>query len=173
MSRPSPPFLSAALVAIVLTASSGAAISVGLHEPQEASPWWFLQRVDSALNPDDDGEPPVIFNAHVSPMIMKQGDPNVAGVEICAWVRDEGAVETVYAEVGGRYVPLIDLTRSGRFEGSCSSNLPAGVVRSHTRKDIRIMYCRSQTAPGPIHPSPRFEDCRVRRTYFEHRPCLH
>jgi serine protease AprX len=126
MSRSSPPFLFVALVAIVVTASSGAAISVSLKEPQDVSPQWFLQRVDSALNPADDGEPPVIFNAHISPMIMKQGDPNVAGVEITAWVRDDGAVETVYAEVGGRYVPLIDLTRSGRFEGSCSSNLQAG-----------------------------------------------
>ncbi len=126
MSRPSPPFLSAALVAIVLAASSGDAISVGLHEPQEASPWWFLQRVDSALNPDDDSEPPVIFNAHITPMIMKQGDPNVAGVEISAWVRDDGAIETVYAEVGGRYVPLIDLARSGRYEGRCSSHLSPG-----------------------------------------------
>jgi len=113
-------------VAIVLTASSGAAISVSLHEPQEASPRWFLHRVDSALNPDNDGEPPVIFNVHIAPEIMKQGDPNVAGVEITAWVRDGGAVETVYAEVGGRYVPLIDLTRSGRYEGRCSSNLPPG-----------------------------------------------
>jgi len=113
-------------VAIVVFVSSGAAISVSLHEPQEVSPGWFLQRLDSALNPDDDGEAPVIFNAHVAPMIMKQGDPNVAGVEISAWVSDDGAVETVYAEVGGRYVPLIDLARSGRYEGRCSSNLSPG-----------------------------------------------
>ncbi len=125
MSRPSPIFF-LALGAIVLTASSGAAISVSLREPQEVSPWWFLQRVDSALNPDDDGVPPVIFNVHIAPEIMKQGDPNVAGVEISAWVRDDGAVETVYAEVGGRYVPLIDLTRSGRYDGRCSSHLPTG-----------------------------------------------
>jgi len=126
MSHPNHPFLSVALVAIIMTASSGAAISISLKEPQDVSPRWFIQRIDSALNPDDDDEPPVIFNAHISPMIMKQGDPNVAGVEISVWVSDDGAVETVYAEVGGRYVPLIDLTQSGRFEGSCSSNLPAG-----------------------------------------------
>jgi serine protease AprX len=124
MSRPSPPFF-LALVAIVWTASSGAAISVSLNEqPQEASPRWFLQRIDSVLNPaDNDIEPPVIFNAHVSPMIMKRGDPRA---EISAWVRDDVWVETVYAEVGGRYIPLIDLTQSGRYEGHCSSNLPPG-----------------------------------------------
>ncbi|KQC12531.1 MAG: peptidase S8, partial [Methanosaeta sp. SDB] len=125
MSRPSPPFLLVALAAIVVTASSGAAISVSLNEqPQEASPSWFLQRIDSALNPaESDIEPPVIFNAHVSPMIMKRGDPRA---EISAWVKDDVWVETVYAEVGGRYIPLIDLTRSGRYEGHCSSNLPPG-----------------------------------------------
>jgi len=123
MSRPSPPFF-IALVAIVLTAPSCAAISVSLNEqPQEVSPRWFLQRMDSVLNPDDDTEPPIVFNAHIAPMIMKRGDPKV---EISAWVRDDGAVETVYAEVGGRYVPLIDLTGSGRYQGHCSSNLPPG-----------------------------------------------
>ncbi len=124
MSRPSPLFF-LALVAIVWTASSGAAISVSLNEqPQEVSPRWFLQRMDSVLNPgDDDIEPPVIFNAHVSPMIMTRGDPRA---EISAWVRDDAGVDTVYAEVGGRYVPLIDLTRNGKYEGHCSSNLPPG-----------------------------------------------
>lgn len=124
MSRPSPIFF-LALVAIVWTASSGAAISISLNEqPQEVSPRWFLQRMDSVLNPaDTDIEPPAIFNAHIAPMIMKRGDPRA---EINAWVRDDVAIETVYAEVGGRYIPLIDLTQSGRYEGHCSSNLPPG-----------------------------------------------
>jgi len=123
MSRLSPPFF-VALVAIVVTASSGAAISVSLNEqPLEVSPRWFLQRMNATLNPDDDIEPPVIFNAHVAPMITKRGDPKV---EISAWVRDDIMVDTVYAEVGGRYVPLIDLARTGRYEGHCSSNLPPG-----------------------------------------------
>ncbi len=126
MSRPSPIFF-LALVAIVWTASSGAAISVSLNQqPQEVSPRWFLQRMDSVLNPDSDIEPPVILNPHVSPENMKQCDPNVPRVEISAWVRDDVWVDTVYAEVGGRYIPLIDLSRNGRYEGHCSSNLPPG-----------------------------------------------
>lgn len=122
MSRPSPPFFITLLV-IAWTVSSGAAISISLNEPEEVSPRWFLQRVDSVLNPGDDFDPPVIFNAHVSPMIIKRGDPRV---EISAWVRDDVAVETVYAEVGGRYIPLINLGRSRRYDGRCSSNLPPG-----------------------------------------------
>ena len=112
-----------ALAAIVSTASSGAAISISLKPPQEVPPPWFLQRMSSVLSPEDDAEPPTIQYAHVSPMIIKRGDPQV---EVRAWVRDDVGVETVYAEAAGLFIPMIDLTRSGRYAGRCSSNLPPG-----------------------------------------------
>ena len=122
MSRKSPLFF-LVLLAVAGIAFSGAAISISLKAPQEPSPRWFLQRIDAAINPGDDQEPPVIFNAHISPMIIKRGDPKV---RIIAWVKDDVSVDTVYAEVGGRQTPLIDLSRNGRYEGQCSSNLPPG-----------------------------------------------
>jgi len=125
MSRHSP-LLFLALAAIVGTATSGAAISISVPEPQEVPPPWFLQRLNSVLNPEDDVEPPTIQYAHVLPEIMKRGDPQV---EISAWVDDDVAVETVYAEVGGRFIPMIDLSRTGRYAGRCSSNLPPGDYR--------------------------------------------
>jgi serine protease AprX len=125
MSRKSPLFF-LALLAVAGIAFSGAAISISIKEPQEPSPRWFLQRIDAALNSGDDLEPPVIFNAHVSPMIIKRGDPKV---RIIAWVKDDVSVDTVYAEVAGRQTPLIDLSRDGRYEGQCSSNLPPGYHR--------------------------------------------
>ena len=114
------------LLAIAAVAFSGAAITISLKTPQDPSPRWFLQRIDAAINPGNDLEPPVIFNAHVSPMIIKRGDPKV---RITAWVKDDVSVDTVYAEVGGRQTPLIDLSRNGKYVGQCSSNLPAGYHR--------------------------------------------
>ena len=112
-----------ALVAIVLTASSGEAISISVKPPQEVTPRWFLQRFDAVINSDEDTEPPVILYAHVLPEIVERGDPDV---EISAWVNDDVAVDAVYAEVGGLFIPMIDLGRTGRYEGRCGSNLPFG-----------------------------------------------
>ncbi|MCR3883061.1 S8 family peptidase [Methanotrichaceae archaeon M04Ac] len=120
---PKSPLFFLALLAIGAIAFSGAAISISLKEPEDPSPRWFLQRIDATLHPGDDLEPPVILNAHVSPMMVKRGDPRV---RIVAWVADDVSVDAVYAEVAGRQTPLLDLSRNGRYEGRLSSNLPFG-----------------------------------------------
>jgi serine protease AprX len=73
---------------------------------------------------EDDEKPPTISSVSVCPSVLKWGDPRA---EIGALVRDPTGIRSVYAKVGTRFVPMLDLVGSGRYVGCCGSNLPSGV----------------------------------------------
>lgn len=85
---------------------------------------WLRAELPSFIPPGaEDNNSPNILTPRVFPTQMKRGDP---GAEITATVTDPSGVSTVYAEVGGRIMLMLDLDGNGRYTGFCGSNVPPG-----------------------------------------------
>lgn len=86
---------------------------------------WLWAELPSFVPPGaSDNSSPNILAPRVFPTQMKRGDP---GAEITATVTDPSGVSTVYAEVGGRIMLMLDLDGNGRYTGFCGSNVPPGI----------------------------------------------
>lgn len=112
-------------VALILIISSGAApkYNPDFHVKDKA-PRWFLLELETVLNPEaNDQKPPSMSCVQVLPEIIKWGGP---WAEISVRVWDDSGIEMVYAEVGDRFIPMVNLKGDGKYVGHCSPNLSPG-----------------------------------------------
>lgn len=92
--------------------------------PQDKAIRWFQSEYNNYFKTNQgDDTPPVIYDASVTPSVLKQGE---LGSEINAFVDDPAGIELVYAEVGNRMNLMLDLDRNNRYTGYCNSNLHSG-----------------------------------------------